>query len=380
MTHHIYLIPGFFGFANVGRLRYFLHVRQFLIERCAALGIEVEVDVIKAPPTSSLPTRAARVADAIAAPRRGRGVVHLIGHSSGGLDARLVVTPRVRLPTDVDVERCAQRIRSVVSVSTPHYGSPLASFLAGLRGQKLLELLSVSTTYVLRFGSLPLTVLLQVANIFAGLDNTGAKPTLLDDLFQQLLADFSVGRRRAVQRLLTQVAKDQALLVQLTPEGMDVFNATVRNRPGVRYGSVVTRATPPGVISTLATGLNAGAQASHTIYHALYRLAAQTPRTRVPALDTAAAQVLRRAYRALPAATANDGIVPTRAQVWGTVIQAIQADHLDVIGHFGDPARHPPHFDWITTRSGFTREKFETVWNAVIRFILSSENPPQSSA
>ena len=377
MTHHIYLIPGFFGFANVGRLRYFLHVRQFLIERGAARGLKMEVDVIKAPPTSSLPTRAARLVEAIAAPRQGRGLVHLIGHSSGGLDARLVVTPHVKLPTDVDVERCVQRIRSVVSVSTPHYGSPLASFLAGLRGQKLLELLSVSTTYILRFGSLPLTVLLQLANIFAGLDNTGANPTLLDDLFQQLLADFSVGRRRAVQRLLSQVAKDQALLVQLTPEGMDVFNATVRNRPGVRYGSVVTRATPPGVMSTLATGLNAGAQASHTIYHALYHLAAQMPRTLVPELDTAAAQILRRAYQTLPPATANDGIVPTRAQVWGTVIQAIQADHLDVIGHFGDPSRHPPHFDWITTRSGFTREKFETLWDAVLRFILSSEAPPQ---
>jgi triacylglycerol lipase len=369
MKHHIYLIPGFFGFANVGRLRYFLHVRQFLIERCAALGLDAEVEVVKTLPTSSLPTRATRVVEAIST--NGRGPVHLIGQSSGGLDARLVVTPGVTLPTEIDVERLAQRVRTVVTVSTPHYGSPLASFLAGLRGQKLLELLSVSTTYVLRFGSLPLNVLLQLANIFTGLDRVGANPTLLDELFQRLLADFSVGRRHAVERLLALVAKDQALLVQLTPEGMDVFNAAVHDRRGVRYGSVVTRARQPGVMSTLATGLDAAGQASHAVYHALYRLAAQMPHTRVPALDAPAAQVLRRAYRGLPTAKVNDGIVPTRAQVWGDVIQAVQADHLDVIGHFSDPSHQPPHFDWITTRSGFTHEKFEGLWSAVIRFMLS---------
>ena len=116
--------------------------------------------------------------------------MHLIGHSSGGLDARLMVTPGVTLPTAIDVERLAQRVRTVVTVSTPHYGTPVASFLAGLRGQKLLELLSVSTTYVLRFGSLPLNILLQLANIFTGVATVRANPTLLDELFQRLLAEL----------------------------------------------------------------------------------------------------------------------------------------------------------------------------------------------
>ena len=212
-------------------------------------------------------------------------------------------------------------MRTVVTVSTPHYGSPVASFLAGLRGQKLLELLSVSTTYVLRFGSLPLNVLLQLANIFNGIATVRANPTLLDELFQRLLADFSVGRRHAVERLLDQVATDQALLVQLTPEGMDVFNATAGNRRGVRYGSVVTRARPPDVMSTLLTGFDAAAQGSHAVYHALYRLASQMPRTRVPPLSATTRHVLRQAYRGVPTPKANDGIVPTRAQVWGDVFR-----------------------------------------------------------
>ena len=366
----MYLIPGFFGFANVGRLRYFLHVHEFLTERFAALGVDAQVHVVKTHPTSSLPKRAARVVETIGATLSDRGVIHLIGHSTGGLDARLMLTPHVALPTALDIEHCARRVRTVVTVSTPHYGSPLAGFLASLRGQKLLELLSVTTTYVLRFGSLPLAVLLSLASAVAGTDRVGNNPGLVDNLFQQLLADFSVGRRRAVQRLLGEVAKDQALLVQLTSEGMDVFNAAVGDRPGVRYGCVVTRATAPGVISTLATGLDPAAQANHTLYHAVYRLAAQTPRARTPTLSAAAARTLRHAYRGVPTLRANDGIVPTRSQVWGEVLHAVQADHLDVIGHFGDPEHVPPHFDWLTTRSAFTRVKFEAVWNCVIHFML----------
>src|SRR5207249_2827513 len=79
----------------------------------------------------------------------------------------------------------------------------------------------------------------------------------------------------------------QALLPQLTPEGMEVFNAATRDRPGVRYGSVVTRARPPGVRSTLAAGLDPSAQASHAVYQALYRLASSPPRGRAPALPPA---------------------------------------------------------------------------------------------
>jgi len=64
--------------------------------------------------------------------------------------------------------------------------------------------------------------------------------------------------------------------------------------------------------------------------------------------------------------------VPTRSQPWGEVIAAVQADHLDVVGHFGDPAHDPPHIDWITTGSGFTTERFEALWAAVVDFMLAA--------
>jgi pimeloyl-ACP methyl ester carboxylesterase len=90
----IYLIPGFFGFTNLGRLRYFTHVDRFLRQRCAERGVHARVTVVPTHPTASLPKRAALVVETLARTLRGRDeVVHLVGHSTGGIDARLVATP-----------------------------------------------------------------------------------------------------------------------------------------------------------------------------------------------------------------------------------------------------------------------------------------------
>jgi triacylglycerol esterase/lipase EstA (alpha/beta hydrolase family) len=372
--HSIYLVPGFFGFANLGRLKYFRHVHDFLLAHFRALGVEAHVHVIRTHPTSTLPRRAARVLETIAATSRGaRGPIHLVGHSTGGLDARLLLAPGVALPTKAGAPRHLARVRSVVTVATPHHGSPLASFLATIRGQRLLALLSVGTAYVLRFGHLPLSVAVQLATLFAPGEGSPLQRTLLDGVVAQLLADFSIGRRRAVSRLLVDVASDQSLLVQLMPEAMQVFSAAVRERSGVRYGSVVTRAARPGVRSTIATGLDPGAQAMHAVYQALYRIVAGPARVEPPALTAAQARALRRAYGSLPGAPANDGIVPTRSQVFGEVIAALDADHLDVIGHFSDATTRPPHYDWLTTGSGFDRAQFESAWRRVAAFLLESD-------
>jgi hypothetical protein len=370
-AHAIFLIPGFFGFTNLGRLRYFTHVDRFLRERCAERGIRARVYVVPTHPTASLPKRAALVVETLARTLRGRGeIVHLIGHSTGGVDARLLATPGVVLPTNLNVERWAGRVRSVIGVSSPQRGTPLAAYLTTRRGQRTLALLSLTTSYVLRFGHLPLSALLGIAAFFRR-GETRREGTLIDALSQRLLEDFSLARRRAVGRLLREVFEDQSLLLQLTPEAMDLFAATVRDRPGVRYGSVVTRSRPPGVATTLAAGLDPGAQAIHAIYGAIYRLSAQTRAAETPQPDAAQRRALRRAFGKVPGAHANDGIVPTRAQVHGRVIAAVRGDHLDVIGHFNDPAADPPHFDWLTTGSGFDRARFEAVWDGVLDFLLA---------
>jgi hypothetical protein len=73
----------------------------------------------------------------------------------------------------------------------------------------------------------------------------------------------------------------------------------------------------------------------------------------------------------VPLARANEGIVPTRSRVWGQIRQAVQADHLEAIGHFNDADVQPPHFDWLPTGSGFDRRRFEALWDAVVQCMLA---------
>ena len=281
---------------------------------------------------------------------------------------RLLTAPGIELPTTLDVERLAARVRTVVTIATPHHGTPLASFFTTLRGQQLMQLLSLSTIYVLNFGYLPLAALLWMGSLGVRFGGVVANSDLLDEIFGRLLDDFTVGRRRAVRELLRDVVRDQALMLQLTPEAMEVFNASVLRRPGIHYGAVVSQAPRPSLLSMLRMGLDPAAQVTHALYGALYRLIAAAPGRASPQLAPDQARALLRAYRAMPSPDANDGIVPTLSQVWGHVVHAAVADHLDVLGHFRDAAHHPPHVDWLVSGSGFDRQRFEALWADVAQF------------
>lgn len=373
----MFLVPGFFGFANLGDLAYFGHVRQELVRAFAARKADVEVHVVATRPTASVRRRAARLVEVIEETAGEMDAVHVVGHSSGGLDARLAAAPAVALSTPADVESVAQRVRSIVTVATPHQGTPVAAFFAGLLGQQALKVLSLATMYVLRFGRLPLAVVLRLGAAFAWLDgHTGLNSRLADQLFEQLLGDFSPERRDAIVRLLDEIERDRALLPQLAPEAMDVFDALARDRPGLRYGCVVTQATPPGVVSQLGAGLDPTAQATHLVYQGLYRIAGQV-RPDLP-LRAGAAQreALRAALGTVPPAEASDGVVPTWSQLHGPVVAAVRADHLDVLGHYHDPAAAPPRYDWLTTGSGFSGAAFARLWDAVAAFLLGTPPDP----
>lgn len=366
--HHVLLVPGFFGFANLGDFAYFAHVRDFLAEIGPSIGLSGEVRVVESVPTASLRKRAALLAEEVAGVLEAAGgAVSIVGHSSGGLDARLVVSPEVSLPTSVDVERCARSIRAVVTAATPHHGTPVAHLFTSLLGQQLLRTLSLSTMYTLRAGRLPIGAVLRLARLFR---RPGAAPSgVIEQLFVELLADFSRGRRREIEGFFASVGSDQDLVAQITPAAMDLFNAATHDRPGIRYGCVVTRARPPGLRSIVSAGLDGYAQATHALFVALYRMASRTPVDREPRLTREQTAALIRAYGRRPAVRANDGMVPTLSQVWGDVVEATWADHHDVIGHFDHPTHVPPHFDWLASGTGFDRRDFERVWRRVAAYL-----------
>ncbi|OFX20264.1 MAG: hypothetical protein A2V77_16835 [Anaeromyxobacter sp. RBG_16_69_14] len=369
--HHVLLVPGFFGFANLGDFAYFAHVQDLLGEIGPGLGLDGQVRVVLTEPTASLPRRAALLAESISALLdEAEGEVSIIGHSSGGLDARLLLTPGVALPTAADVERCAASVGTLVTVSTPHYGTPLAGLFDSMLGQQMLRTLSLATIYTLRTGRLPISVVLRFARL---LRRPGSRPSgVVDHLFLQLLSDFSGNRRRAMEEFFANVRSDQGLVAQITPAAMDLFNASTLDRPGVRYGCVMTCARTPGVRSLAAAGFDAYAQATHALFVVLYRFASGDQGNRRPRVTIEHAAILRRAYGRIPDPGANDGIVPTLSQVWGHPVGAVWADHHDVIGHFHLPKHVPPHFDWVASGTGFDRDEFEALWRGIAVYLAGA--------
>lgn len=377
--HHVILVPGFFGFLNLGELTYFSRVCEQLTLRLEQLGVRADVRAVGTLPTSSLRSRAATLAEAASRFASDGGPLHFVGHSSGGLDVRLLVTPSVSLPTDADVEGIGRRTRSVTTVATPHYGTPLASLATGVLGQKLLQTLSVLTLYGLRAGKRPLRGALRAAQVLVRLDDlVGLGGRVIEQLYEQVLADFDDERSESLETFLGHVRGDQALLPQITPDGLDLFNSAAEDRPGVRYACVVTRARPPQVWGSLRVGLDPIAQLTYALYHALYRLTAPMPTARLGPLADAQVEALVSAYGKVPAPSANDGMVPTRSQIWGEIIHVARADHLDVMGYYGDPEGGPSHVDWLVTRSGFDRTRFRALWGAVARAIATAADDDPS--
>lgn len=372
MAHDIYLIPGFFGFADIGGITYFHHVNQFLTDRLAERGIEARTHGVKTLPTASLRRRAGRLLETVAETASDDGPIHLIGHSTGGLDARLFTTPGANLVTvgKLELEPYASRVRSVVTVSTPHFGTPMAHFFSSMLGSQLLFLLSLGTIYTLQFGKLPLSLLIALGGVITRLDDKiGFENTILDQWYSQLFQDFDLEREVAVKAFLSEIREDTSLIGQLTPGGIDLFNASTQNRATTAYGSVITMAHRADFSALREIGLDPYRQASHVLYRALAML---TAGGRYEELTPQQVAYFQAAFGEVPTARASDGIVPTLSQLWGELIHAARGDHLDVVGHFNDAAHDPPHVDWIATGSGFDRASFEALWSDVATFIADA--------
>ncbi len=370
-TQHVFLIPGFFGFASFGELSYFSHVEGVLEQTCADLGVRIDVHLVDPPPTGSLPSRAARLLQVAQDTATGDGPIHLIGHSTGGLDARMLIAPGVQLPGGLDPDPIADRVRSVVTVATPHHGTHIAAFFNSLMGRQLLRALSLAAVYVLTFGSLPLSALLRLGAMSARLDDVvGLRDTVVDQLFEQLLGEFSDDRQGSLREYLDLVNDDQALLSQLSPAGLDLFGALARDRDEVRHGCVVARARRQGLAAVRRVGLDPYGQATHAMFTALRRICAGVDEAQLPPPTPDQSAALRAAYGGMPGPDDSDGIVPTLSQIRGEVIHASWADHLDVVGHFRDPDHDPPHYDWLSSGSHFRRPDFEALWGAVGQFLV----------
>ena len=223
--HRVFLVPGFFGFVNLGEMRYFGHVHRYLVQRFEEVGLEAAVHEVDTLPTSSLGKRAERLHERLDAHVQPGDVVHLVGHSSGGIDTRLITCPGARIGDPERNQALVEQIRSVVTVASPHHGTPSAEAFDSLAGKQLLRLLSVMTAVVIRRGSLPLGAVIRIGRLLTRLENHLDEGLgIEDELFESLLGELDDDRRASLDRFFRDVGSDQALLPQITPDAMDVFN------------------------------------------------------------------------------------------------------------------------------------------------------------
>jgi triacylglycerol lipase len=368
--HHVVLIPGFFGFGSLGELTYFVGVREALERAFRRLELDVRVTEVATLPTASIRHRAALVQETLArVAASDDGPIHIVGHSTGGLDARLAITPSASLPTR-EKFRDHDRLRTLVTISTPHFGTPLASFFGSAAGYPILRCISALVMASLRQGRLPLALGLRFGSWLVRADDLlGFTNTVADDFFREVISDFSAERRAELIAFIQGISMDQSLIFQLTPAGCDLLNASTADPDIVRYGSVVCRALPPSLRNVLAFSYNPYTQSMHALYALLYRIAGFAKTETLPEPVPEQRAVLERAFGGFPEHSWSDGIVPTLSQIWGEVIHAALGDHLDVVGHYGSTRPGQLTSDWLPSRSGFDDTAFETLWSRVAAFI-----------
>ncbi len=247
----IVLAHGLFGFDSIGPLDYFYGIPAAL-EANGRTVFTPRVDAVQ-----SAEIRGAQLVTAIEAARAQTGAakVIVIGHSQGGIDARWAAWD------DPDA------VAAVVTIATPHRGSPVA----------------------------------DVAEAIAPGDSTAALSALAD-LFGLSTSGSS--------------SSFEGALDSLTTSGSAIFNSTVLDVPGIPYFSVAGRsalagsdACPPAAQPFMATW--------------------DSSRNPLGIELLPVAGILAAAE--LPETPTQDGLVTVDSAQWGTFLGCIPADHLDEV-------------------------------------------------
>ncbi|KAH7326343.1 Alpha/Beta hydrolase protein [Stachybotrys elegans] len=118
--HPIVLAHGLLGFAELKVLDLLPPVQYWygIADALTAQGATVITATV--PPSGSIEERAAKLGADIAAKAPPDVPVSIIAHSMGGLDARYMIS---------NLRPAGVKVASLVTVATPHYGSPFADFL-----------------------------------------------------------------------------------------------------------------------------------------------------------------------------------------------------------------------------------------------------------
>jgi hypothetical protein len=88
--------------------------------------------------------------------------------------------------------------------------------------------------------------------------------------------------------------------------------------------------------------------------------------------------LLAKVFGEVPSLAANDGVVPIRSQLWGTLVWVGLGDHLDVLGHYqdardaNDVAPELRHRDWLVSGSNFGDAEMAALMDAIANGMLKA--------
>jgi triacylglycerol lipase len=371
--HRVYFIPGMFGFGRLAGYDYFVHVRDALERRFADAGVPLVIEDVPAPPTSSLRFRSRVLAKTVAnSAGDDGGPIHLVGHSTGGLDVRLVLSPSTSLGIEPELRAWTSRVESAITLNTPHFGTPLASYFATSAGTRVLYALSLLTFVSLSIGEPSLAMF---SRLLAGIGNIdrlfGGDFRLISRLTDTILRFVDEEARIDIVDFLSKVRTDQGGVIQIMPEATDVMNATMEDDPRVRYGCVASAAPPPRALRFVQRVRSPYSALTAAMYTTLYQFSSQRPEAYTYARPTEQqSRVLGEGIGFEITDRTNDGIVPTLSMLWGELVWCAEGDHLDVLGHFQDDVGPARHVDWVTSGAHFTRRRFAALMDAIARFQL----------
>lgn len=367
----VFLVPGFFGFTAAGAVSYFEDVESTIVRALARRGIKVRVVSCLTQPTSSIRRRAdALRRQVLDAGGLRASELHFVGHSTGGLDLRMLLTPGVRLSGSVSEERIAALTKTATTVATPHHGTPLASYFVTVHGHTLLLLLSALATSgpgrrAIVAGSNAIGLGMQVG------DCARLPEGPLYRIAEAWLRRIRASRRDPLWKYLDEIEQDQGAILQLTPEGIDLFDAAIADRAGIRYGCVVAGVPEPREEFHIGELLDPQFVALRALFRFLHATTSRShARYPYPPVTRARMALLRRRLGFKVTAGTSDGIVPTLSQLHGRLLHVARADHLDVVGHY--TLSGGSSGNWLPSGAGFTRKAFDSAWESVAAAIAAA--------
>ena len=361
-----------FGFGKLAGYDYFQHVKSAISPHFWNKGQDVTFYDVPSPPTSSLRERAKVLKTTIAHSCGDDGPLHLLGHSTGGLDARLALAPTVNIGVARELQEWRPRVQTLITLNTPHFGTPLATYFATVSGTRMLYALSLLTAVSLRLGEPSLALLSRVLASVSSLDSIiGGELNLFSKATSGILRFVDKEGRGEITDYLSKVKTDQGAVIQITPEAMDLFNAAVENAEHIRYGSVVAAAPRPSSLKAARRVRSTYMAFTAALYTTLYQFTGQKHErygyAEPPASEL---RIITDALGAPPTDEDSDGIVPSLSMLWGELLWAEEADHLDTLGHFHDDQKPRVHTDWLTSGAGINRERFSRMMSAIARYQL----------